>query len=65
MIKGCNYFEFATCVSYVYSYFDPSMVRQCLPGCTDSGYEQSRIQVFIQFYFFDFVAVFLVCQSSK
>ena len=47
-IKGCNFFEFATCVSYVYDNFDVAMVR-CLPGCVESGYEQSKIQVFQNF----------------
>ena len=44
LIKGCNFYEHATCVAYVHEYFDPG-AAQCLPACLDSYYQQSRITV--------------------
>ena len=43
-MKGCNFYEHSTCVTYVYFYFD-SMQESCLPACLDSTYEQARMQV--------------------
>ena len=31
-IKACNFYEHATCVSYVRYYFDPA-VADCITGC--------------------------------
>jgi len=42
-IKACNFYEHATCVSYVKYYFDPTVV-QCLPACSNSVYYRARIQ---------------------
>ena len=42
-IKGCNFYEHATCVSYVNYYFDP-VVSPCLPACLNSVYYSSRIE---------------------
>ena len=48
-IKACNFYEHATCVSYVRSYFDPS-VAGCLPACTTSDYK--RFSVLVKKFFF-------------
>ena len=42
-IKGCNFYEHATCVSYVMYYFDP-VVSPCLPACINSIYYRARIE---------------------
>ena len=42
-IKSCNFYEHATCVAYVYYYFDGQTGR-CDPGCIHSAYESNRIQ---------------------
>ena len=41
--KGCNFYEHATCVSYVLYYFDP-IVTHCKPSCLNSEYAIARIQ---------------------
>lgn len=43
-IKWCNFYEHATCVSYVEYYFDPRIV-QCVPACFNSKYTTTAIQV--------------------
>ena len=42
-LKACNFYEHATCVSYVNYYFDP-IVSECMPACLNSNYYQTRIQ---------------------
>ena len=46
-IKSCNFYEHATCVSYVRGYFNIADIN-CLPACTDSVYKHVRAQVKIQ-----------------
>ena len=43
-IRACNFYEHATCVTYVRSYFDKYTV-DCLPACKMSEYVQDSIQV--------------------
>ena len=43
-VKACNFYEHATCVAYVYYYYDPD-TAQCLPGCLDSAFEPVKMQV--------------------
>ena len=45
--KACNFYEHATCVAYVYYYYDLG-TAQCLPGCIDSAYEPVKMQVIMQ-----------------
>ena len=42
--RACNFYEFATCVSYIYTDFEPAKAG-CLPACIESDYEISQIQV--------------------
>ena len=46
-IEACNFYEHATCVNYIYYYFDP-IVAHCLPGCLEGTYEKSNLQVFFK-----------------
>ena len=46
-IKGCNFYEHATCVSYLTAEFDLAKT-DCLPACLESVYHQAKIQVFLK-----------------
>ena len=43
-LKSCNFYEHATCVTYIRSYYDPSTAG-CLPACKNSDYKRWSIQV--------------------
>ena len=50
-IKGCNFYEHATCVSPLVSEFDPSNTN-CLPACLDSVYQQVISPSYIVLFLF-------------
>ena len=64
-LRACNFYEHATCVSYVNFYFDP-VVSHCIPACLDSEYFQSRIQVLLTKLFQTFILFYvLVCRRTS
>ena len=43
-LKACNFYEHATCVTYVKDYFETNST-ECKPECLNSEYTQTGIQV--------------------